>query len=104
MMAVIKTGGKQYVVAPNDTIQVEKLPGESGSSIIFDQVLLVAEADGSTLKIGTPLVAEAQVTGTIVRQVRLPKVRIVKFKPKVHYRRNRGHRQAITVIKITSIQ
>lgn len=104
MIAVIKTGGKQYLVAPNATVQIEKLSGESGTSVTFDQVLLVAEADGSKLKTGTPLVAEAQVTGTIVRQVRLPKVRIVKFKPKVHYRRNRGHRQAVTVVKIREIK
>ncbi len=102
MLAVIKTGGKQYVVSPNDTVTIEKIPGEVGASVVFDQVLLVSEDDGKSLKAGNPTVA-AKVTAKITKQFRAKKVTTVKYKQKVHYRRTKGHRQHHTEIKIEAI-
>ena len=103
MFAVIKTGGKQYLVSPNDTFNIEKIPGEAGSQVVFDQVLLTAEPDGKDVKIGKPVVSGAKVTATIVKQFRAKKITIVKFKQKVHYRRTLGHRQHFTQVKIEQI-
>ena len=103
MLAVIKTGGKQYVVSPNDVINIEKIPGEAGAAVVFDQVLLVAEEDGKGLKTGEPMTG-AKVNATIVKQFRAKKVTTVKYKQKVHYRRTKGHRQHHTQVKIESIK
>lgn len=102
MLAVIKTGGKQYVVSPNDVLNIEKIPGEAGAKVVFDQVLLVSEADGKGMKVGDPMVA-TKVTATIVKQFRAKKVTTVKYKQKVHYRRTKGHRQHHTQVKIEAI-
>ena len=104
MFAIIKTGGKQYLVSTDDTLNIEKIPGDAGSQVVFDQVLLVAEPDGKAVKIGKPLIAGEKVTATIVKQFRGKKIRIVKFKQKVHYRRTLGHRQHYTQIKIGEIK
>lgn len=101
MLAIIATGGKQQLVEAGKQITVEKIPGEPGSAATFDRVLLVA--DGDAVTIGTPTVAGAKVTGTIVAQRRADKVAVVKFKRKVRYRRRRGHRQHETVVKISAI-
>jgi large subunit ribosomal protein L21 len=103
MLAVIKTGGKQYVVSPNDTITIEKIPGEVGSAVVFDQVLLVSEDDGKSMKVGDPMVS-AKVTAKITKQFRAKKVTTVKYKQKVHYRRTKGHRQHHTEVQIESIK
>lgn len=97
MFAVIKTGGKQYKVAMDDVIVVEKLPGEAGSTITLDEVLMVGD------KIGAPVVAGAAVTATVVEQTRGDKIIIFKKKRRQTYRRKNGHRQDLTVLRITDI-
>ncbi|MEZ4441530.1 MAG: 50S ribosomal protein L21 [Polyangiaceae bacterium] len=101
MYAVIKTGGKQYRVAEGDTLQVEKLPGEPGDKIQFDQVLLVG--GGDTTKVGKPLVDGAKVQGEITAQNRGKKIIVFKMKRRKNYRRKNGHRQPYTQVKITGI-
>lgn len=101
MFAIIKTGGKQYKVKENDVLTVEKLPQEQGTSVTFDQVLLVG--DGDTATIGQPLVSGAKVTGEVVDQGKARKVMVIKFKNKIRYRRRKGHRQHQTKVKITGI-
>ena len=101
MYAVIATGGKQYRVAPGDTIRVEKLGNIEGTSIDFDQVLLVN--DGSTLSIGKPYIEGCKVTGTIKAQGKGKKIEIIKFRRRKNYRTQRGHRQAFTDVVITAI-
>lgn len=97
MFAVVKTGGKQYRVAENDTITVEKLNGEPGSAVTLDQVLM---AGG---KVGRPLVAGASVSAEIVEQTRGPKLIVFKKRRRKSSRRKNGHRQDLTVLKITGI-
>lgn len=102
MYAVIKTGGKQYKVAANDVLTVERLDGEAGAKIAFDQVLMVA-GEGEP-KIGAPLVPGAVVEAEVVEQTRGPKLTIFKKRRRKHYRRKTGHRQDVTVVRITGIQ
>ncbi len=101
MFAVIKTGGKQYKVAKDDIIEVEKLPVDAGSTLEIDQVLAVGGEAGVTL--GAPLVAGARVTAEVVKQTRGDKIIVFKKKRRQNYRRKNGHRQALTVLKITDI-
>jgi large subunit ribosomal protein L21 len=101
MFAVIKTGGKQYRVAANDVIVVEKLAGDAGSEVTFSDVLLVAHDGG--VKVGAPTVAGASVVGAIVDQRKGDKVKVFKKKRRNTYRRKRGHRQFESVIQITAI-
>jgi large subunit ribosomal protein L21 len=103
MFAVIKTGGKQYRVKENEEIMIEKLPDAKGESVVFNEVLLVAEEDGREVKIGTPFISDAKVEGRISDQVRGKKISVVKYKPKVRYRRRVGHRQQYTKVKIERI-
>lgn len=100
MISVIQTGGKQYLVKKGDTLAVERLEGETGATIAFDQVLLTANEDGTGLKLGTPTLAGTTVSGTVAAQVRTKKLRVVKFKRKVRYRRVHGHRQHQTKVTI----
>ena len=97
MFAVIKTGGKQYRVASGDVIKVEKLEAEAGATVTLDQVLMVGDT------IGTPLVAGATVSAEVIAQDRGPKVIIFKKKRRQNYRRKNGHRQDLTVLRITEI-
>ena len=101
MYAVIKTGGKQYRVAANDKILIEKLEGASGDHIHFDQVLMVGS--GADVQIGAPLVAGATVVGEIEKQARGPHLIIFKKRRRKHYRRRNGHRQDLTSVTITEI-
>ena len=101
MYAVIKTGGKQYRVATDDVITVERLEGEAGAAITLSEVLMVGSDAGA--KIGAPLVEGASVSATIVEQTRGDKVVIFKKRRRKHYRRKNGHRQDLTVLKITGI-
>jgi large subunit ribosomal protein L21 len=101
MFAVLKTGGKQYRVAKDDVIHVERLPGEAGAQILFDQVLLVGEGANATA--GVPLVSGATVAGTLLEQVLADKVIIFKKRRRHNYRRKRGHRQPLSVIRIDEI-
>jgi large subunit ribosomal protein L21 len=101
MFAVIRTGGKQYRVAQGDILDVEKLDAEEGSEIALDDVLMVGE--GSDVAVGAPRVAGASVTAKVVSQFRGPKVLIIKFRRRKHYRRTQGHRQNLTRIEITQV-
>ncbi len=101
MYAIIATGGKQYKVAAGDVIRVEKLPAEAGEEIQFDKVLMIA--DGDQVSIGKPYVEGAAVTGEVQAQGRGKKVEIIKFRRRKHYRRQMGHRQPFTEVKITGI-
>lgn len=101
MVAIIKTGGKQYTVTENDVIQIEKLNNEVGDKVTFEEVLLVSN-DGD-VKVGKPFVEGAKVTGVVEAQGKGEKVVIFKFKRKKDYRRKRGHRQHYTQVRIESI-
>jgi large subunit ribosomal protein L21 len=102
MYAVIKTGGKQYRVSPGDEVKVEKLEGEPGAKITFDQVLLTS--DDGKVKIGQPYVNKSKVVGRILRQDKNKKVLILKYKRRKGFRRKQGHRQNTTLVKIESIK
>ncbi len=101
MFAVIKTGGKQYQVSEGTVLKIEKLEAESGDQINFDEVLMVN--DGSKTKLGTPLVEGAVVNADVLEQMRDRKVIIFKKKRRQNYRRKKGHRQHLTVVRITGI-
>lgn len=101
MYAVIKSGGKQHRVVEGERLKVELLNVEPGQTITFDDVLLVA--NGDNIQIGTPVVAGAKVTAEVLSHGRHDKVRIVKFRRRKHYRRQAGHRQYFTELKITGI-
>jgi len=102
MFAVIKTGGKQYRVSENDVFVVEKLAGEAGDTIQFDEVLMIGE-DGKAPTVGSPLLDKASVTAELVRQTRGEKVIIFKKRRRQNSRRKNGHRQDLTLVKITGI-
>ena len=101
MYAVIKTGGKQYRVAANDKLNVEKLEGEAGSTIEFTEVLLIGA--GASVKVGTPNVAGAKVTAELVEQTRGPKLIAFKKRRRKNSRRKKGHRQDLTTVRIKDI-
>lgn len=96
--AVIKTGGKQYLVAKGDSIKIEKIPGEEGEKIVFDKVLLIGD------KIGQPFIKGASVEAKILRQARARKVIIFKYKSKKRYKKKQGHRQQFTEVQILNVQ
>jgi large subunit ribosomal protein L21 len=101
MYAVIKTGGKQYRVAANDKITIEKLEGAPGDQVTFSDVLMVA--NGGTVEIGAPLVSGATVVGEIATQQKSDTVYIFKKRRRKHYQRRNGHRQLLTAVTITEI-
>jgi large subunit ribosomal protein L21 len=101
MFAVIKTGGKQYRVAQDQEIVIEKLEGDAGDTLVFGEVLMIG--DGDKVEVGAPLLSGAQVVGEVVDQTRSAKIIIFKKKPRNTYRRKKGHRQHQTVIRITEI-
>jgi large subunit ribosomal protein L21 len=100
MYAILRTGGKQYRVAENDLIRVERLEANAGDTLTLDQVLMVG---GDSPRVGAPLVDCASVTATVVEQTRGDKIIIFKKKRRQNYRRKRGHRQDLTVLRITGI-
>jgi large subunit ribosomal protein L21 len=102
MYAIIVTGGKQYLVTEGQKLQVEKLELAVGATLNLD-CLLVSDDSGESVKVGTPLVAGGQVTAKVVAQDRADKVSVIKYKRKVRYRRNVGHRQPFTEILIEKI-
>jgi large subunit ribosomal protein L21 len=104
MYAVIQTGGKQYRVEPGKTVVVEKLAGDAGAQVVFDQVLLVSSGDGGSVTVGKPLVTGAKVTAEIVEQTRGDKLVVFKFRRRKNYVRRNGHRQDVTVVKVAEIQ
>jgi large subunit ribosomal protein L21 len=101
MYAVIKTGGKQYRVSEGQTLKIEKIEGDAGASLRFDEVLMVALDDG--ILVGAPHLAGGCVTATVKGHGRGRKVKIVKFRRRKHHRKQQGHRQAFTEIQITGI-
>jgi large subunit ribosomal protein L21 len=101
MYAVIKTGGKQYKVAVGEKIKVELLVVEVGAEVVIDQVLAVGT--GSELKVGTPLVAGATVTATVLSHGKHDKVRIFKMRRRKHYKKSQGHRQNYTELVISAV-
>ncbi|HBF12335.1 MAG TPA: 50S ribosomal protein L21 [Deltaproteobacteria bacterium] len=100
MQAVIQTGGKQYRVAKGNKILIEKLDGDKGQSITFDQVLLI---EGDSVKVGTPLVSGAKVLATVVDQTKGEKVIAYKYKRRKGYHKKKGHRQSLTCVEIKEI-
>ena len=101
MYAVIKTGGKQYRVSKDDVVTIERVAGEAGAKVEFDHVLMVGS--GADVKVGTPLVAGAKVTGELVEQTRGPKLIAFKKRRRKNSRRKKGHRQDLSTVRITSI-
>lgn len=101
MYAVIQTGGKQYRVAPGETLRVEKLTGDKGATVTFDKVLMVG---GASVRVGKPLVEGATVSAQILAQGRSKKVIVFKMKRRKNYRRKNGHRQPFTELRITGIE
>jgi len=101
MYAVIESGGKQHRVVEGETLKLEKLEAETGATINFDKVLMVGA--GADVKIGAPFVDGGSVTAEVVKHGRHDKIRIVKFRRRKHYKRETGHRQWFTEVKITGI-
>ncbi len=101
VQAVIRTGGKQYRVAANDVIKVERLAGDAGDQIVFGEVLAVT--GGDTVAVGAPLVSGASVAARVIAQDRADKVMIFKKRRRHNYRRTKGHRQHLTVLRIEEI-
>jgi large subunit ribosomal protein L21 len=101
MFAVFQTGGKQYKVAADQILEVERLEGEAGSAIAFESVLMVGEGDQAT--VGAPFVAGATVAAEIVEQTRGPRLIVFKKRRRKNYRRRNGHRQDLTLLRITEI-
>jgi large subunit ribosomal protein L21 len=99
--AVIRTGGKQYRVSNGDELEVEKLGTEEGKKIDFKEVLLLA--DKKKLDLGTPLVENAKVTGKVLSQFRGKKIRVARFRRRKRHNKVQGHRQYLTIVKITGI-
>ncbi|MBP3345777.1 MAG: 50S ribosomal protein L21 [Alphaproteobacteria bacterium] len=97
MYAVIKTGGKQYKVASGDVLKIEKIAGNEGSEVVFNEVLALDDT------YGTPMIAGASVKATVIKQARDAKIIVFKKKRRQNYRRKNGHRQDITLVKITDI-
>ena len=101
MFAVIKTGGKQYFATPGQKLKVEKLAGQEGEKIVFDDVLLTA--NDTKVEVGTPTIQGAKAEGKIVRQGRNKKVIVFKYHSKTRYRKKKGHRQHFTEVEIEKI-
>ena len=101
MYAIIKTGGKQYKVAPGDVIYIEKLNAEAESDVTFNEVLAIGNDDG--IKVGTPNVEGASVTGKIVKNGKGKKITVMTYKPKKNEKRKMGHRQPYTKVEISAI-
>ena len=101
MYAVFQSGGKQHRVSEGQTVRLEKLDIATGETVIFDHVLMVA--NGDDVKIGVPYVAGSKINAEVVAHGRGEKVKIVKFRRRKHYRKQQGHRQWFTEVKITGI-
>ncbi len=101
MYAVIKSGGKQHRVEPGEVLALEKLDAEAGETVSFDEVMMIGE--GADVKIGAPFVEGGKVAAEVVEHGRADKITIIKMRRRKHYRRQAGHRQAYTKVKITEI-
>ncbi|MEK7503359.1 MAG: 50S ribosomal protein L21 [Patescibacteria group bacterium] len=98
MIAIIETGGKQYIVSPGQKIQIEKIPGKAGDKFDFDKVLLISE--NSNTQTGKPYLEGKKISAEITEQKRLPKVTVFKYHSKTRYKKTKGHRQNVTVVKV----
>lgn len=105
LCAVIKTGGKQYIVSPGETLKIEKMPGKPllGNKIIFDKVLLLTNS-GSRAVIGSPYIKDAEVKAVLEKEGLGTKIDVIHYKPKVRYFKKNGHRQPFWMVKITDIK
>ena len=101
MYAIVKTGGKQYKVAEGDLVKVEKIEGEPGSSVALTPILLV---DGAEVTTSADKLAKVSVSAEIVEQTNGPKIKTLKYKNKTGYKKRQGHRQPLTVLKVTGIK
>ena len=101
MYAVISTGGKQYRVSEGQTVRVEKIPGDIGTSVSLDRVLMLS--DGETVRVGQPTLPSVSVHGQIVEQGKAKKIIVFKYKRRKGYRKKRGHRQQYTALRIEKI-
>lgn len=101
-LAVIKTGGKQYLVSPGQKIKIEKIDAKEGKEVIFKEVLLLE--NGKTIEVGSPLIKEAKVIGKVLGQGKGKKVIIFKYKAKKRYKIKKGHRQSFTEVEILKIE
>ena len=101
MYAVIESGGKQHRVTEGETLKLEKIEAATGETVEFDRVLMIGGAED--IRIGTPVVEGGRVTAEVVAHGRHPKIRIVKFNRRKHYRKETGHRQWFTEVRITGI-
>ena len=102
MFAIVRTGGKQYKVAPGDVFEVERLKADVSSKVVLDEVLLVN--DGDECIVGAPTIKGAGVECTVMEEIRGPKIKVFKFKAKKRYRRLRGHRQELTVLRVDDVR
>jgi large subunit ribosomal protein L21 len=102
MYALIETGGKQYRVEKDSVLFIEKLDAAEGDTVTFEKVLLVS--DEGNVQVGSPLVANAKVTGKVLKQGRSKKITVFKYKPKKNYKKKQGHRQPFTRVVIESIE
>ena len=102
MYAVVKTGGKQYRVSAGDRLRIEKIPGNVGDDVSFEEILMIGGTDD--VKIGTPDVKGAKVTGKIMEQGKAKKITVFKFKRRKGYKKKQGHRQLFTNVEITVIE
>ena len=101
MYAVIKTGGKQYRVAPGEKLKVEQIPADVGAEVVLEQVLMVG--DGESVRVGQPVVAGASVKATVLAHGRGEKIQIFKMRRRKHYQKHQGHRQGYTELQIDGI-
>ena len=102
MYAVVRTGGKQYRVSKGDKLKIEKIPGQAGEDVNFDDILMIG--GGEDVKVGTPRIDGATVSARILEQDRSKKIVVFKFKRRKGYKRTQGHRQFYTRVEITGIQ
>ncbi len=103
MLGVIKTGGKQYLVKEGDVLKIEKIKGNPGEKIYFDEVLLFVDEKKEKIKIGNPYLKKIKVKAEILEQGKNKKILVVKYKPKTRYRRKRGYRHSYTKVRILEI-
>jgi len=100
-IAVIQTGGKQYVVESGTVLNVEKLPAAKGGKIVFDKVLLTD--DGSTVEMGAPFIEGAKVSSELIAEGRAKKINVIRYRQKSRYFKKKGHRQAFAKVRITAL-
>ena len=102
MYAVVKTGGKQYKVAPGEKLKIERIPADIGAEVTLDHVLMIV-GEGDSVRLGQPIVSGAAVRATVVSQGRGEKVKIFKMRRRKHYQKHQGHRQGYTELQIDGI-